>query len=654
MEKALFSISVSQIMEGTMKFMTGLTGVNAFILAFGINFLSGCCTTDQQGEANKALREIAKDLNEVENDVNTWGCVTVSDLVLTEAGDQFKINYEQSVTNYVERARSQIQGTVRNAIQRGFYAGLEASASIESPVSIGRAPTVTNVNSSIELPGILPDQARKTLASNQFATPQDLSTQEAVLSERQAHLIAFNDKIAETIFKTLSHPTNLPAGTKLMFGVVQVTCNPGIETRQGYIADVHGTIRHAKYVEKKDSEEKTSPAMQRAFRIPSGSASQGANKEFFVDLEAGPRVFAVLPLLDAVSLDLRNSQRSQVEFALGIAAALEAQGLGASAKLLTDWVKRQEADVRTRNSVPVITSYADGRGFGFRIFPSLEAVSDRTIKNSRAQEVLRSTVFPAVVAVLVDTKEVQGNKTEKEPEWSHYFVSVSSRWIPTKMKATRLAPSDKAQHAAILDKVRKKLKETHNNQVGNATRNEIINSLLYNEVLRSYHSLSVEALGFNQPHKFPNLFPEPDTKTPSILKVIPEVVGLETQKLIISGKNLSSIKQVMLGGLMCNDIEKHEKFIKVTIPSAVRKNGSKQTLVLNNDEMAIPCPNPIEVVAEPNPTPPSIFFQRNPDGKVSEIKFTGNSEKLSEAERLKAATEILKTSEAPPPTKEKN
>ena len=219
----------------------------------------------------------------------------------------------------------------------------------------------------------------------------------------------------------LLNPTVNSNKESVVFGVMQATCQPGQKTRKGYVGELDVNLRYAL----KGSPFAVFPsAITNITTIITNITTTGTNITAVITntttsvtnyvvlgssnivARTSPRVLGVLPLMDTKNLEFRNSNKSQIELALALQAAFAAKGLTAAASLLSDYVKREQANVDTRNQNPVVTTYADNDSFGFQIYPALRAVEQPGKSSSKAGFNLEPVTFPLVVAIMVDKDQV--------------------------------------------------------------------------------------------------------------------------------------------------------------------------------------------------------------------------------------------------------
>ncbi len=158
------------------------------------------------------------------------------------------------------------QGLVDDALERQLQADVAAAEAVTDPVerlkalAAARDRYATNYVAAAEaptfptaagdsLPGSAAGLAKRptdlveTFAEPKFRNFQGLfgeKTPKPTLSNRAALGRAAGDVATEAIFRVLGQPEKATAftGQKVIFGVVEVTVNPGRKTQEGYLADV--------------------------------------------------------------------------------------------------------------------------------------------------------------------------------------------------------------------------------------------------------------------------------------------------------------------------------------------------------------------------------------------------------------------------------
>ena len=121
------------------------------------------------------------------------------------------------------------------------------------------------------------------------------------------------------------------------FAIVQVSCNPGWRTRENYIADVSATCEYYLLDKHGKGGAKEVVATDDAYGKVMGRERQIA-----------PLVFSVLPLMDAQTLELQNSERRMTQLMADIAAAYPSAAANFRGRDLIQFVKQFQKDVATK------------------------------------------------------------------------------------------------------------------------------------------------------------------------------------------------------------------------------------------------------------------------------------------------------------------
>ncbi len=423
-------------------------------------------------------RKAAEHLDDVAKFADKYGTVSVSEPLVIENKGQFAIDVNRPVKEYIDAARTGVQGSSRQAIEIArdkqtatqsdlnveelAATALKVAASSAAPGSgaviqaaeqalstaSGAGPETDAAADSGEVEPSTPTfeskvpldrPAKAVLSSEKFSAPLALGPLPSQLSERQALLVGVNDKVTENILKYMVNPgTGVGANKKVYLGVLQVSVQPGWHTRENHVAEVHVRPSYA-------------------------CESQLAKKNKLCDSDltpwcsslsvdrSQPLVFSAFPSVEAQTLDLRLSSRRQVAEANFWATILRASGGVVQAEQLEDYVERLERDIATRNPIPVVTAYSNGAGFGYHVRPSLQALTDPAAEEGRAGHVLQPASFPAVIMIVAEADEIV--------EWSNLEWSVSSRWIPTEKPCCwgQLSESKRIEAAVRLDQVHAEL-----------------------------------------------------------------------------------------------------------------------------------------------------------------------------------------------------
>jgi hypothetical protein len=240
------------------------------------------------------------ELQVVEGSQNDWGKIAVSDLNFAPNKGQFNINFNEDVTNYVQAARSNINGKASSSEQNALYIGALAQGMFTPPISTGSPSNSTYPPSQISMP----NQAQT--AVNNFSQPPSLNALNPTTDERDAVEKGIYDKITEFFLKFMANPDVNSNQEAIVFGVTQATCQPGAFTRKGYVAELDVYLKYG--------------------RMNNGQVE--------VQLNTVPGILEVLPLIDSRNMQLQNSYQQQIEVALALSAAFSAKGMNAAAHML--------------------------------------------------------------------------------------------------------------------------------------------------------------------------------------------------------------------------------------------------------------------------------------------------------------------------------
>ena len=425
-------------------------------------------------------------LKPVERANNEWGAFTLSDFLLEPDKGQMDLGYTNTTLAYVESARKMQNGRAAVSDFRSFSGRVDGTADFLPRINAGQpaggpAPAVvaTPAGPSPSLaeliPGLSPTKATVNLVQAVTNGVATVSTNAAIeygpsnsdapapakqkielpkvdaatfgapspstsiatnggtmgISERQAIEQGFADKVVEHLHRQILHPVGLPKGQRLVFGVAQVSCQPGWRTVNNYMADLHVSLSYAR---KRTKSQKT-PGMLTAKQTPPQSRPISDDKEIWeYDPNWSPSVYAVLPLTDSLEFDLSSRRQRELDLAGSLAATFAAQGMTGEAKLMARYIRRRDSNVETASLLPVASSYTDGGAFGFRIYPRPQGITNPGDPYAGAGNVLQPVSFPVLVAFLCDEEE-------SEEKWTHLRVATHVAWIPVR---GRFSPLKKA------------------------------------------------------------------------------------------------------------------------------------------------------------------------------------------------------------------
>jgi hypothetical protein len=647
------------------------------------------------------LHNTTNELDDLQRAQNYWGRISASSPHWIESTNQFKVNFNEDPTNYASAARSNVVAGQASSLESSLFVGQALQGTFAPPISTG-SPAATGGTNAPSIPQI-PNQAQAALAN--FAPLLSLGGQAPVPDERQVVSKAINDKIAEQLLELMANPTVDSNQQRVLFGVIQVTCQPGQRTRQGFMADLSITLRYGRDID--------------GWNIDQTS-------------QYSPDVLGVLPLIDSENVQLLRSDRSQVELAAALSAAFTAKGMNAAANLLSDYVKRQQSDVDTRNTLPIATTYSTGSTFGFQVYPSLQAIENPGKGDSKAGNILQPITFPAVVAIGVDKMDlehlaeakaaaVDATKVEADAialmaaaagaadiassevnaakdtatnaarnvgsitprfstnSWNLIVANTRIRWIPLKRpfwypmlghfpRYEGWLPSHSSLHEDIwqakeLDKAKMTLDKLRNSD----NRDDFDHQ--FAALQTAYEALDDTSAFVTTSSYFPeDLFKPANANASTISDVFPHSVWRNNSTTFaILGTNLTGSSSVTIAGIPCANVTSMD----VTSKGADGKPSKSQIIYAT-----LPAPNPFCFMT--NATNNIDFVVSGPSGRATKTlplalqgevasdaivtitrdtntsKVTAidikRGEELSEGQLLKALEKILEKSEPPPKT----
>ena len=648
------------------------------------------------------------ELNDVESSINAWGKISVSEVDLLPNKGQFKVSFNQDLSNYVQAARSNISSDASSSQQSALYLGLLLQGVFTPSIVAGSSPGSTNLPSQLSIP----NQAQT--AVNGFSPAATLSGLAPITDERDAVDKGINDKIAEMLLEFMANPTSGSSRQAVVFGVMQATCEPGQFTRKGYIAELDVSLKYAHEtnllvfnvntnVAKTnitygiDSETGMVISITNATYGITNSIIGESSKRYYivgthhinqVDLISHPGVLAVLPLMDSRNVELRNSNQNQIELALALSAAFAAKGINAAANSLSDYVNRQQSNIDTRNSLPVATTYTDGPNFGFQLYPSMEAVESPGKASGTPAAVLEAVTFPVVVAILIDKDDLTRDSDQNANAVTQLVFETQTRWIPIKkpwLIGTRLGDGwplvERLKRAREIDMAQSTLDDLYSEgfEYPRSTPKEYQQQ--FRQLQIALDSLKVSALSYVSTRSLPEfgeLFPKDasDTNAPGIIDVIPHSIWRDTNTeftiLVKGATNASNIAKVIMDGVECtsfqamafgknNDAVKQSPFeaqglaIAATFPESFYSITNNTTnnvefVVLFKDHGEAPAVKSVPMTLQGKSSPEAVAtINRDSNGKVLGIGVKPG-QNLTDQQFLDAVKDILEKSESPPKT----
>src|ERR1700676_4994633 len=356
-------------------------------------------------------KEFGSAVERLRGKLEEWGVLTASVPVVMSAQDQFKIDKNPSdfptVKEYINSQQANVSGSSFQSTESAF--GEQVAATVKGELqanpTTGQTEKTLGPASDVYTSKASPAPLNITNFLSAPAAPGSLATQLAKttgIPGRTAVLLGVNDKLTERILATMASPpfdTFLNKDYGVYFAIVQISCNPGWRTRENYIADLTAECEY--------------------YNTAKGRTMPESQHEY-------PKVFSVLPLLDAQNLELGNSDRQVRALAAQLTAAYPTIGLSILGQNLITFVHRYQKDSITRTPVTVTNSYSTGRTFGFRLAPSFTAQADSAYRKSRAANILNPTAFPVLVTIVTKHGVFEA---EGPDQYDSVRVSVATRWL---------------------------------------------------------------------------------------------------------------------------------------------------------------------------------------------------------------------------------
>jgi hypothetical protein len=343
------------------------------------------------------------------------------------------------------------------------------------------------------------------------------------VSSSTAMTIGASDKLKELALRMLSNPDHRlltsPEHAKLYVAVVQISCNPGKRTKQHYIADINATFE---YGNSKTGDLSTS-----------SSGSQ-------------PMVFSVLPLLDAQTLDLKNSQQDEFSLLVALMGTLPPQAVSGQLGGVMSFLSKYQRDSATKSSIPIVNSYTTGAGFGFRVLPSYQAIADPTEKDSAGDNVLVPTTFPAIVFLVMDPSDTNGTAGVSNRfdllvthAGGHWYRRDDAWFFPRQEEDSRAT----LEMAKLLVKI--------DTELGELKGMTPIFDQRYMELRRDRLQFEPSAIGYSGIYALPAEMQQATTPEPNPVTIEtidpPYIDPTKGGYFVISGRNLDRVSEVTIG-----------------------------------------------------------------------------------------------------------
>jgi hypothetical protein len=672
--------------------------------------LTVSCTMTQWriGRATAELEEVARSQKD-------WGKIAVSELDFAPNTNQFSINYNEDVSNYIQAARSNVSGDASSTVQSSLYLGALLQGMFAPPIAAGSPGNATNLPSQI----IIPNQAQT--AVNNFPAPASSPGPNPTADERDAVEKGINDKLAEMFLKLMANPNANSNQEAIVFGVMQATCQPGEFTRSGYLAELEVSLKYARRTIRQEYTTTTNYGLeiQAALDNQTGQAilltnttplskeslahpiadplshktyyPVSSNAVFEVQQRRGPSVMAVLPLMDSRNMALQSSSQQQIEVALALSAAFAAKGMNGAANLLSDYVKRQESNINTRNSLPVTTTYSDGQSFGFQIYPSAQALENPGKSGGGSGNILQPVTFPIVVAIKVDRDSVVKGESNQNNPWDYLVTEAQTRWIPVKWGMQPMLERwfsingreigndvplfEAMRRARKIDKATEKLRLIAPFGAQYPSTIPPQYRFQFQQLEVTMDSLTSSALSYQVARPLPTDLFASNAPAPAISEVYPHsiwrdanteftllVKGVtdpaEVDKVIIAGTECSAIKAISFGTNTTNTTDKTPKFvsqgiaISATLASAfyaVTNNATNNVdfVVLFKDHAMSPAMKTFPLTLQGKMAPEAMAtISRDSNGKFLGVDIKPGQH-VSEGQLLDALKAVLQNSESP-------
>ena len=494
-----------------------------------------------QAVSGNKIDEASKYIHCLRQYLEEWGTVTMSSPVVMKVKGQFDFGNDAASfltpKEYVQYEQTHTVGGSAVLNEAGVSSQTNAQVS-PAPAATATTATTTPAATATQTPAPVAvinnalSSATPALSNGLF---QGTFGANVANPGRTAVLQGINDKMTERILTTMANPPYdkfVNPSYEIYFAIVQVSCNPGWRTRVNYVSDLSATCEY--YDSTKQAVARNLPDKQ-------------------------PLVFSVLPLIDAQSLELSNSDHQLTSLAAQINASYPAYGLSILGQELISFVHRNQRDVLTRTPVTVTNSYANKHTFGFRMAPSLTALRDPAARHSGTANVLQSTSFPVLVTVIVQ-------RSSPNNVYDSIVTHVTHRWIinerpPLPQWYRRLALplrrekfAQRRETTASLIKLRNLLTDT--NQPESYPQNSVPSdfALLRNELL------DLEAKCGDQDQYFQVYTASKKPSISSVDGALPQTTGGPANaphyatvpasgafSLVIHGSNLGTVTKVLAG-----------------------------------------------------------------------------------------------------------
>jgi hypothetical protein len=465
-------------------------------------------------QEQRDLKAALAGLETLRNQIEEWGIVTVSEPVaisMSPVSDMGDVTKFKSASDYIEAARTGIQGGASQST--GSYFGSSTQGAV---IAKSTSTVSSSTQSGNELSVTVPSPSPTQLAA------------ETGLSYRQAILVGINDKILENLLRTMANlKSNQDSRYYIRFVIVEFSVNPGWRTQENYIADCSATVRY------------------------DDDTRQGDGKSLSMPPQTeGPSVFSILPLLDAQTLELANTNQKIIEIVARLTAQYPSSVGQININQLLKFVKSYQQNASSRTPITVANSYSSGHTFGFRIAPSFTALGDPAARRSGTANKLIATSFPVLVTI-VHKKAGFGRgrfvRFDLSSRWLVYQRPPLSWWpgrigLPLK-RETEAMRVDWAQQ---YDKIYDKLNELR--YFASLSNTEELETLE-----RDLVELKAKALDHTETRVF---VPAPTSEMPRLSNIYGSNLSTSTEIIIaLQGQNLINPGIAFVGKIASTNVE---------------------------------------------------------------------------------------------------
>lgn len=528
----------------------------------------------------KDARQAACYLEKVRRKVEEWGLITISAPVeIVDEKEYLSLGPDSNFPSFREEltlARTGTQATVAESRERVLSNGLTVEATppgtafvpaVTNPTGGGTTTTSTTTTATSGAAPAVPNastQATSMMSSTTFAPPGTLVTAPSGISERQALNIAAGDKMHANLQRAMTRDNGYRGYNRMVFAVVQVSCNPGWRTRNNYVGDCTAEIEY----------------YDRMLNAPIPHCERRQ-----------PTVFSVLPLIDAQTIEAQNSERRFSEFAADIAAAFPTQYANIKARDLLKIASRFQKDARSRTAQPVVNTYSTGRIMGFRFSPSFQALKDPAATSSGTANVLIPTTFPALVTIVLNDADLKALRI-LGTDGTRYglIVHISTRWYlndrPPLISWYRrigrpLARETSMQRLDMADDVAQMFSYYHKVEAAAAGPVHRFDPVC-EELRRDVLELEAKGIGQSWPiplsrdilrataGSYPSTTPEVGLITPAEVNVGDAVV------FTLAGSGLDRVKSVTVGGVNAPIVDHAPGRLRIYAEKITRPSGADE------------------------------------------------------------------------------